>query len=98
MTGLQTHAGEQMKAAWESPEVKKAFKSTEQGAATTVLAALGKEYEGRGGCYLEDCNEAALQIEPGMGAPGHAPWAHDEEAEKKLWVDSCKMVGVSDED
>ncbi len=98
MTGLQTHVGEQIQKSWESPETQKVFKSTEQGAATTVYAALGKEYEGRGGCYLEDCDEAGPQVEEGMGASGHAAHAFDEEGEKKLWVDSCEMVGVSDQD
>lgn len=34
------------------------LKSLEQGAATTVIAAVGKEWENRGGRYLEDCEEA----------------------------------------
>jgi NAD(P)-dependent dehydrogenase (short-subunit alcohol dehydrogenase family) len=35
--------------------VEKFMKSPEQGAATTVLAAVGKEFEGKGRLYLEDC-------------------------------------------
>src|SRR3546814_8597261 len=34
------------------------WKSVEQGSATTIWAALGRELEGAGGLYLEDCNEA----------------------------------------
>ncbi|KUJ06450.1 NAD(P)-binding protein [Mollisia scopiformis] len=38
----------------ENPEALHIWKSPEQGAATTVWAAVGKEWEGRGGRYLED--------------------------------------------
>ena len=34
------------------------FKAAEQGAATSVWAAVGPELEGVGGLYLEDCNQA----------------------------------------
>lgn len=36
----------------EQPHIKKSFKSIEQGAASVVLAAVGKEYEGIGGVRL----------------------------------------------
>ena len=98
MTGLQEHVSDAMKKMWNSPEAQKAFKSVEQGASNTVYAALGKEFEGRGGCYLEDCNESGEQTEPGPMAAGYAKHAFDEGGEKQLWIDSCKMVGVSDQD
>src|ERR1700738_5011154 len=41
------------------------YKTVEQGAATTVLAATSPLLEGVGGRYFEDCNEAA-----GIGDPG----------------------------
>ena len=31
------------------------MKSPEQGCATTVLAAVGRELEGKGGVYLDNC-------------------------------------------
>ena len=56
-TGLQVHVEDQLAAAMEA--AKDMMKSPEQGAATTVYGALSKEWEGRGGRYLEDCQEAA---------------------------------------
>jgi hypothetical protein len=38
----------------------KMVKSMEQGAATSVLTAVGREWDGVGGRYLEDCEEAPL--------------------------------------
>ncbi|WYZ39994.1 hypothetical protein EsH8_IV_000335 [Colletotrichum jinshuiense] len=76
------------------------LKSTEQGAATSVFAALSKEWEGRGGRYLTDCAEV------GPGAPGYnpmssdlgyAPWAYDQDKAARLWVESCKMVAFEDD-
>ena len=48
-TGLQTHVGDDIQKKWDTPEVARRFKNTAQGAATTVYAALGKEWEGKGG-------------------------------------------------
>jgi NAD(P)-dependent dehydrogenase (short-subunit alcohol dehydrogenase family) len=59
------------------------WKSVEQGSATTIWAALGKELEGRGGLYLEDCNEA-LPWQDGM-RDGVKPWALDPAAARRLW-------------
>ena len=98
MTGLQGHVSDAMKEMWNKPDVQKNFKSVEQGASNTVYAALSKDYEGKGRVYLEDCDESAEMTESGRMALGHAKHAFDEEGEKKLWVDSCKMVGVSDRD
>lgn len=97
MTGLQGHVDDAIMKSWNTPEAQKQFKSVEQGAATTVYAALSKDFAGRGGCYLEDCGETAEMTE-GSTDSGHAKHAFNEEGEKKLWVDSCKMVGVSDDD
>lgn len=88
--------------AYASPDVVKRLKSVEQGAATSVWAAVGKVWEGRGGKYLDDCQLAGpmptdLGPDPRM-VPGYAPYAYDEEAEKKLWVESLKMVGLEDDD
>ncbi|KAJ4982598.1 WW domain-containing oxidoreductase [Stagonosporopsis vannaccii] len=74
------------------------LKSIEQGAATTVLAAVGKEYEGIGGKYLEDAGEwGPVQCENPTYEPGHALWAYDSEKEDRLWKDSCKLVGISED-
>ncbi|KAJ4297947.1 hypothetical protein N0V90_005846 [Kalmusia sp. IMI 367209] len=79
-------------------EFMKAWKSPEQGAATTVWAALGTELEGKGGVYLEDCDVAKEAPEgASVWDAGFAKNAYDERSEKKLWEVSCEMVGVKDE-
>jgi hypothetical protein len=80
----------------KNPDVEKYMKSTEQGAATTVLAAIGKEYEGVGGKYLEDCGEWG-PVKEGEYYPfdfGYGEHAFDEEKEARLWKESLKMVGL----
>ena len=53
-TGLQKYIDESVLAEWRQPEMKGHLKSVEQGAASIVVAAVGKEWEGVGGVYLED--------------------------------------------
>lgn len=93
-SGLMDHLPAEAKAAVEANEdLVHQFKSLEQGAATTVLAALAKDLEGKGGLYLEDCQVAA-PWDPASGpwAPGYASWAYDGEKAKKLWEVSTKLV------
>ncbi|KAL8951805.1 MAG: hypothetical protein Q9222_002254 [Ikaeria aurantiellina] len=98
-TGLQEHVPDSVKASWDYDlEVKNYMKSQEQGASTSVYAALSKEWEGKGGKYLEDCAESPPVGPFGSAtAAGYAPHAYNEKAEKQLWADSCKMVGVQDD-
>lgn len=94
-TGLQVHMSEETKAQFQKDEKTRNYmKSPAQGAATTVYAAVSRDWAGKGGRYLEDCDEAS-ENEPGSVA-GYAKWAYNEQDEKKLWADSCKMVGVDD--
>lgn len=76
------------------------MKSVEQGAATSVYAALSEEWKGKGGRFLADCEEMGPVVEMDMmkGDCGYAEWAYDEEKSKKLWVESSKMVGVEEDD
>ncbi len=70
------------------------FKTPEQGAATSVWAAVGQELEGVGGRYLENCQEATPH-EPGMpGNRGYLPYALDPERAERLWTVSQEMVGL----
>ncbi|ETI25552.1 hypothetical protein G647_02325 [Cladophialophora carrionii CBS 160.54] len=74
-------------------------KNPEQGAATSVLAAVGKRFEGRGAMYLEDCGEA-VPVKEGWGLldGGYLPGRTDDvEAVRRLWSVSCKLVGVEDD-
>ena len=101
-TNLQQYVDpEMMKAHAEDPMAVNYMKSAAQGAATSVYAALSKEWEGRGGMYLSDCvlqgpvtpDNSALAL----GDDGYAAWAYDETKAVRLWRDSCTMVGVDDE-
>jgi NAD(P)-dependent dehydrogenase (short-subunit alcohol dehydrogenase family) len=91
--------GELVSQIMASPFVSKIEKSPEQGAATTVFAAIGKEWEGRGGKYLEDCGEAGPGENDGnvMGW-GWVEQTYDEAEEARLWKESCRIVGVSAEE
>ncbi|KIX03131.1 uncharacterized protein Z518_06681 [Rhinocladiella mackenziei CBS 650.93] len=76
------------------------FKTPEQGAATTVVAAVAKRFEGRGALYLEDCG-LAVPVRKGWGIidPGYLPGRTDNEADaKKCWEVSCRLVGVKDDE
>ena len=95
MTGLQVHVIDQLSAGLDA--ARNYMKSPEQGAATTVYAALSKEWEGRGGRYLEDCQEAERTDDPSPLAVGYHPRAYNEEGEKKLWADSLEYVGIEDD-
>lgn len=102
MTGLQVHVPEEQKQAWsENPDMGRYMKSIAQGAATSVYAALGKEFEGKGALYLSDCAAQGLfkGTDPmATGDEGHAAWAFDQEAEEKLWKASLEMVGLPAEE
>lgn len=70
-------------------------KSAEQGAATTVWAAVAPCFDRRGGVYLADVGEASAAEEGELvGGPGYGAHAYDEEAEEALWRISCEAVGV----
>lgn len=100
MTGLQEHVSDAVKAGWdEDPAIRKFWKSPAQGAATSVYAALSQEWEGKGGRYLEDCAESPPGApDGGPTSVGYSPHAYDEQAAKQVWTDSCKMVGVPEDD
>ncbi|THX94335.1 short-chain dehydrogenase [Aureobasidium pullulans] len=69
--------------------------NAEQGAATTVWAALSPRFETHGGVYLAEVGEApALAEDEGIGRCGYAPYAYDEAAENRLWEVSLEAVGL----
>ncbi|KAF2493386.1 NAD(P)-binding protein [Lophium mytilinum] len=98
-TGLQVHQQEMVNKMKEKPEVLRTVKSSEQGASTSVYAALSEEWKDKGGRYLADCEE---QLEVGKkptqaqdaNDDGYKSWAYDRDGEEKLWKDSLKMVGL----
>jgi len=101
-TPLQRHLPQEVMDGWRAnDEVALGMKSTEQGAATTVWAAIGAEWAQKGGKYLENCAEAGpvdtSNGPPSLGMPGYAPHAYDQEGAKKLWELSLKLVGANDD-
>ncbi|KAF2704987.1 NAD(P)-binding protein [Pleomassaria siparia CBS 279.74] len=79
-------------------KIAKWFKNAEQGAATTVVASVGKEWEGTGGKYLEDCEEAKRGADDGaVFGVGYVKHTYDPEAELRLWKDSLKIVEMDDD-
>lgn len=89
-----------MKKTFEAnPGFKKLLETTEQGAATTVLAAVGKDFEGIGRLCLENCSVVPMHDpdEDWITAPGYAKHAFDEDSEKKLWQISLAITGLWDE-
>jgi NAD(P)-dependent dehydrogenase (short-subunit alcohol dehydrogenase family) len=66
------------------------WKSTEQGAATSVLLAASPLLEGVTGRYFEDCNEAPPH-EPGIRR-GVAGYALDPDKAARLWLLSVEML------
>jgi NAD(P)-dependent dehydrogenase (short-subunit alcohol dehydrogenase family) len=87
LTGLQKHMSreQQMALGWfgESGKVNERFKSTAQGAATSIWAAVAPELEGVGGRYLEDCAIAKPWREEQPMA-GYLPYALDADDARKL--------------
>ena len=98
-SGLQQHVDAATKRAWASnPATTKWSKSAAQGAGTSVYAAVGREWEGKGGVFLEDCDEGyAEEVRPYEGMSGWVGYVFDKERGERLWRDSCVMVGVEDE-
>ncbi|KAH7402907.1 hypothetical protein BKA66DRAFT_578315 [Pyrenochaeta sp. MPI-SDFR-AT-0127] len=79
------------------PAMSAIRKSVQQGAATTVLAAIGKEFEGVGGKYLEDAGEwGPAEVGAAQTAPGYASWAFNPALEDRLWEDSNRFVKFKD--
>jgi NAD(P)-dependent dehydrogenase (short-subunit alcohol dehydrogenase family) len=80
-------------------EMLRYMKSPEQGAATSVWAAIGKEWEGRGGKYLTNCAEAKSagpEIDfTDFDYAKYAEYAYDPEKESRLWNNSMKLVGLN---
>ncbi|CEJ81944.1 Putative Short-chain dehydrogenase [[Torrubiella] hemipterigena] len=94
-TDLQRHVDPKTLEQWVLSEPSRKYgKSTAQGAATTMTAAFGKEWEGKGGVYLEDCQEAGPVPDGGTLAVGVAPHAFNPEGEKALWALSIEMLNL----
>lgn len=70
----------------------KSMMSPEQGASTTVWAAVSRELEGQGGKYLERNRISEQRKGSSLIEPGHAAWAYNEENAKRLYEISLESV------
>jgi NAD(P)-dependent dehydrogenase (short-subunit alcohol dehydrogenase family) len=97
MTPLQRHLPreEMIAFGWidEAGKINELFKTPEQGASTSVWAAVGPELEGVGGLYLENCAEAAPfdRANPFVGV---MDYALDPKAADELWTLSEEVTGA----
>lgn len=92
MTNLQRHVPEETRAQWSTVPT---LKTPQQGAATTLVAAVAPELEGVGGRYLEDGNESPTiedDAEVGPVEPGVRRWALDPETARLLWEASERLT------
>ncbi|KAK2604375.1 hypothetical protein N8I77_007313 [Diaporthe amygdali] len=95
-SGLSRHVGDEfMRKLFGPTQVAKLVKTAEQGAATTIWAAVGREWQHRGGIYLADVQEGvpAETCTEGRTGPGYAPHAFDKEKERRLWELSAELLG-----
>lgn len=79
------------------------YKTTEQGAATSVWCATSPLLDNKGGVYCLDCDIAEAISDfslQGMGQQltGVLPWAIDHEMATRLWIMSEEMTGIKIED
>lgn len=93
-TSLTQHMDQETLEQWgQDPNLGKAMKSVEQGAATSVWAAAAKALEGRGGLYLENCQVSTpAKAQPQEYEPGHGAHAYDKEQAGTLWEKSLELV------
>lgn len=95
-SNLQKHLPESVhKDMKENPTTINFMKSPEQGAATTVLAAVGKEWEGKGGKYLENCQPSMPHpLIPGM--MGYKDYVYNSEKENRTWELTLETLGLQE--
>ncbi|MTD57965.1 SDR family NAD(P)-dependent oxidoreductase [Amycolatopsis pithecellobii] len=97
-TGLQRDFTQDMKDHLDRLEAAGVFsyKSVQQGAATTLVAATAPEFAHTGGHYLDDGNEAdTVPDDAELAGNSHAvkQWALDPDTARKLWQVSLDLLG-----
>ena len=98
-TPLQRHLTreEQIAMGWMDKDgnIDERFKSTEEGAATSVWCATSPLLDGMGGVYCEDCNVAEAVAADFPGFSGARPHIRDEGLAAGLWDLSERMTGMA---
>lgn len=98
-TGLQRNFTPQQKASLDAAQAAGIFtyKSVEQGAATTMVAAISDEFAHTGGHYLDDCQEAYTVPDDASLADhphGVKAWALNPDSARRLWTVSDQLLTV----
>jgi len=70
------------------------MKTVEQGAATTIWAAVSHQLDALGGVYCENCNIAEPIAADSQETRGVRPWATDPVLAERLWALSEKITGL----
>ncbi len=98
-TPLQRHLtmDEQKAMGWydEAGKVHEAFKSTAEGAATSVWCATSPLLDGLGGVYCENCNVGAMADENTPRGAGVFPHIRDRALAEALWAKSEALTRVA---
>ena len=98
MTNLQKHMPIEEQRAFgffkEDGTINDVFKDVEQGASTSVYAALAPELDGQGEEYLEDCAISRVVNDVQTEYTGRASHATDSAAAERLWALSKEMVAA----
>ncbi|EHK20559.1 uncharacterized protein TRIVIDRAFT_69086 [Trichoderma virens Gv29-8] len=94
---LQAYTSQRSENVELPPGYGQELKSVEQGAATTVFAAIASCLEDQGGVYLENCSYGKdATADFGTMDGGYAAFAFDEVVEERLWKETCKLLEVPD--
>jgi NAD(P)-dependent dehydrogenase (short-subunit alcohol dehydrogenase family) len=98
-TGLQRNFTQWQRESLDAAEAAGVFtyKTTGQGAATTLVAAVAPEFERTGGHYLDDCREAyTVANDADLSAHPHGVkrWALDPDAARELWAVSLTALNL----
>ncbi|MGC0387475.1 SDR family NAD(P)-dependent oxidoreductase [Streptomyces sp. SAI-129] len=96
-TGLQRHFTPEQRASLDAAEAAGVFtyKTVEQGAATTVVAAAAPEFAHSGGRYLDDAQEAyTVPDDADLARHPHGvkEWALDPATAERLWTVSAGLL------
>ena len=96
-TGLQRNFSTKQRESLDAAEAAGTFKykTAEQGAATTLVAAVAPEFAHTGGHYLDDCREAytvANDVSLAQHPHGVKEWAIDPAIAVRLWDVSVNLV------
>ncbi len=71
------------------------YKTTEQGAATSVWCATSPQLVGKGGVYCEDCDVAEPVPADSTRLGGARPWAMAPDLAERLWAKSEEWTGAT---